>query len=280
VIIDGKDSSKCIATLRFHRLKNHLKIFYDPWFRFIDNREGRFDVVSKIHPVPIPVNFGKGWPVSVKDPVVDAIDGARRTIYPYPAGDLIYQVHIDGKEIMTFNGKEAKGGHPNVMYLLDRADFWQDGKVLRVTISEADLVDLEKVAFDEEDPALDDDAAIRAPGLKTKVKSGKTAFQAYTGEVITFEASKQGCESYEWDFGDGRNANFLKSHRVTHKFEEAGSFAVELTFVSENTTKTITAGIDVNDRNCTKVTKYGTKVVGYLAVAFAVIEYLGIDISV
>jgi hypothetical protein len=146
VAIDGNDNSKCIAKFRFHRFNR--KIYYDPWFRFRDNRQGRFDVVSTIHPVPVPVNFGKGWPVSVKDPVVDAIDGARRKVYPFPAGDtedLIYQVHMDGKEILTFRGNEAKGGHPNVMYLLDRANSWRDGTVLSVTISEADGLDVEKV---------------------------------------------------------------------------------------------------------------------------------------
>jgi hypothetical protein len=200
---------------------------------------------------------------------------------------------MDGKEIMTFNGKEAKDGHPNVMDLLDRVNSWQDGKVLKVNIIEPDLVDVEKVPFDEiastslpecsgrrEDPAIDNHEVIRAPGLKKKVESGETVFQAYTGEVITFEAPKKGCESYEWDFGDGRNANFLISHKVTHKFEEAGSFAMSLTFhdVPENATKIIMARIVVNDTKCTKVTKYGSRFVGYLAVAFAVIEYLDIDI--
>jgi hypothetical protein len=148
VTIDDNDSGKFIATFRFYRFDDHRKIFYDPWFRFRDNRQGRFDVVSKIHPVPVPVNFGKDWPVSMMDSVVDAIDDARCKVYPFPAGDmedLIYQVHMDGKEIISFNGKEAKGGHPSVMHLLDRANSWQDGKVLTVTISEADAVDVEKV---------------------------------------------------------------------------------------------------------------------------------------
>jgi len=146
--IDGNDRTKLITTFRFDQFEDHRKIFYDPWFRFRDNRQGRFDVVSNIHPVPIPVNFGKDWPVSVTDSVVDAIHDARCKVYPFPAGDiedLIYQVHMDGKEIISFNGKEAKGGHPSVMHLLDRANSWQDGKVLTVTISESDAVDVEKV---------------------------------------------------------------------------------------------------------------------------------------
>jgi len=122
---------------------------------------------------------------------------------------------------------------------------------------------------------------IRALGLQSKEKTGEPVYQAYTGEVVTFEAPKKGCKSYQWDFGDGRNTNNVISHRVTHEFQKAGSFAVSLTFydVPENTTKTITAGIVVKDTKCSKVTKYGTAVVSFLAVGFAVIEYLDIDIS-
>jgi PKD repeat protein len=68
---------------------------------------------------------------------------------------------------------------------------------------------------------------------------------------------------------------------VTHKFEDAGSFTVSLTFhgISKNAPKTITAGIVVKDTKCGKVMKYWTAVVGFLAILFAVIEYLDVDIS-
>lgn len=141
--MDVKDRRKALFTFRFHQLEPHRKIFYDPWFRFRRSRQGRFDVVSKSHPNPVPVNFGKDWPVSIMDPIVDTIEDARCKVYdcrPSEIENITYQVCMNGKEVLTFNRKEAKNGHPTVMYLLDRINWWEenlweDKVVFEVTIA-------------------------------------------------------------------------------------------------------------------------------------------------
>lgn len=108
---------------------------------------------------------------------------------------------------------------------------------------------------------------------------GSKDYQAYTGEVITFEASKRFYKSYQWDFGDGTMTPDLVSRRATHKFEEAGSYLVSLTVYDEldNKPKTITADVTVKDSKIQMMKKYWALSAAALLFVFTMVDLLGFD---
>ena len=108
-----------------------------------------------------------------------------------------------------------------------------------------------------------------------RYRLGKNYYEAYTGDVITFKASKQIYKSYQWDFGDGTMTPESKSHIATHRFEEAGLYVVYLTVYDEvnKKSKIIAVDVIVKDTKIQMLTSYRVRAVAISLFVFASVEF-------
>ena len=105
---------------------------------------------------------------------------------------------------------------------------------------------------------------------------GRKDYKACTGDVVTFQASRTFCKSYQWDFGDGNMTPKSLSRRATHKYEEAGSYIVSLTVCDgpDNKARTISVDMTVKDTATQTLKNYWFTAVAILLFAFAGLEAL------
>lgn len=118
-------------------------------------------------------------------------------------------------------------------------------------------------------------ARILALGLNMRYRLGKNYYEAYTGDFITFKASKQIYKSYQWEFGDGNRTNESKSHIAINRYEEAGSYVVYLTVYDEvnKKSKTIYVDVIVKDTKIQMITSYRVRAVAISLFVFASVEF-------